>query len=956
MEHATPNGRRDGARELRGHRASGERSHRRAGPPGQPAGTPRRCLVRRRPATVRDRPRPRSGSAGADGQGGRGLAEGRRDCRRRDRARGRAAQRLGGGRRAPGGGPCRRGRGNRSSGRAASRLGGHAAAGQSRAPACRGPPRASRAAAAPEIRDRGPRGRGPHAANRCGDDRRAGANLGAGGGRRARGSSREKAGCPGNAGGDARSASRDRGRTAAVQERTRAGGGRGRPGRGHERSRRCVGGRRARCRAGPRVRARARAVQWPGGQPQYFDRRLRAKRRGGVHARRYRHLVRDGELPGDAAAPYSRGGACRSLLAIAPRAAFPRDGRRAGLGRAARERDERQWTAPCRALARLDPACRALSGAHQGRGSRRILPHRRLGGRDRAWLAQARGPVTAAAFVGFLRRELALTPGRGSATFRLTLACLIATIPILTHRIPHALIVMIVMYLITQEDTAATLLGSILAVAGVTLGLSAALLAWMVALDIAWLRIACFIAFFFVGLFLKRVLVVGALGSAIGVPAALVMILPDVAPLGPESLVEFVLWIWLCVTLGLTVNLGVQLLLAPGDPLTLLQRELDTRLRVVENTVRELAGASDVTPAAPAMSLDAVTTAGMSRPLALLKTASLVNARARERHEALAATITLVDRLVTDAGALRTLLSSAPAVPVRESLERVADGCARARHALAAQRWPESVEEAVRPGVVDLGAAELPPLADMARTLEQLAVAASVESPSRTTKEAGRRFLLPDATTNPEYLRFAVKGTLAALICYVLFIGFDYPQIYTSVITCFVVSLSTIGSSNQKGLLRFGGAAVGGVLRLCALVYAFPHIDGVGGFWLVFASGTAVAGWINFGSPRISYGGYQTGLAFYKATLQKFGPAASATVVRDRLIGVAFGLIVFGIVEYLLWPVRAADRMHARLADVCRSLAALARAASRPPDDGGDIAARRDLVGRQVTDVEGFND
>src|SRR5437867_4067215 len=177
MEHATPNGRRDGARELRGHRASGERSHRRAGPPGQPAGTPRRCLVRRRPATVRDRPRPRSGSAGADGQGGRGLAEGRLHCRRRCRARGRAAQRLGGGRHAPGGGPCRRGRGNRSPGRAASRLGGHAAAGQSRAPACRGPPRASRAAAAPAIRDRGPRGRGPHAANLRGGDRPAGLDV-----------------------------------------------------------------------------------------------------------------------------------------------------------------------------------------------------------------------------------------------------------------------------------------------------------------------------------------------------------------------------------------------------------------------------------------------------------------------------------------------------------------------------------------------------------------------------------------------------------------------------------------------------------------------------------------------------------------------------------------------------------------------------------------------------------
>jgi multidrug resistance protein MdtO len=115
-----------------------------------------------------------------------------------------------------------------------------------------------------------------------------------------------------------------------------------------------------------------------------------------------------------------------------------------------------------------------------------------------------------------------------------------------------------------------------------------------------------------------------------------------------------------------------------------------------------------------------------------------------------------------------------------------------------------------------------------------------------------------------------------------------------------------------------------------------------------------VAAWINFGSPRVSYGGYQTGLAFYKATLQHLGASVSATVVRDRLIGVAFGLIVFGIVEHLLWPVRAADRMHARLADVLRSLARLARVASRPRADEGDVNARRDLISQQVTDVQGF--
>jgi uncharacterized membrane protein YccC len=242
----------------------------------------------------------------------------------------------------------------------------------------------------------------------------------------------------------------------------------------------------------------------------------------------------------------------------------------------------------------------------------------------------------------------------------------------------------------------------------------------------------------------------------------------------------------------------------------------------------------------------------------------------------------------------------------------------------------------------------------MERALDQIALAVRVQSTERP-QEASPGLLLPDAFTNPEYVQFAVKGTVACLICYVLFIGFDYPGIYTSVITCFVVSLSTIGSSNQKGLLRFGGAALGGLMGLVALVYAFPNVDGLGGFWLVFGAGTAVAAWINFGSPRLAYAGYQTGLAFYKAVLQSFGPAVSATGIRDRLIGIAFGLMVFGLLEHVLWPVRAADRMRERLADVLSSLAGLALAGAGGPNArAGDVDARRRLISQQVADVQGF--
>src|SRR4030095_6000533 len=124
------------------------------------------------------------------------------------------------------------------------------------------------------------------------------------------------------------------------------------------------------------------------------------------------------------------------------------------------------------------------------------------------------------------------------------------------------------------------------------------------------------------------------------------------------------------------------------------------------------------------------------------------------------------------------------------------------------------------------------PLLDIERTLDQIALTLpqyfAELGHSKTAPAEKRSLFLPDAFDNPEYVRFAIKGTLSALICYILFIGFDYPGIYTSVITCFRVSLSTIGASNQKAFLRFGGAAVGGFMGLFALVYLFPNVETIG--------------------------------------------------------------------------------------------------------------------------------
>ena len=250
---------------------------------------------------------------------------------------------------------------------------------------------------------------------------------------------------------------------------------------------------------------------------------------------------------------------------------------------------------------------------------------------------------------------------------------------------------------------------------------------------------------------------------------------------------------------------------------------------------------------------------------------------------------------------------------------KVADACDRTRLAFAALRLPSPSDWIVL--ATQPSAATLSPLADMERTLDEITLAVpgrfkeSGESGAESTEKL--RLFFPDAFTNQEHIRFAVKGTLAAFICYVIFVGFDYPGIYTCVITVLVVSLSTIGASNQKGILRFGGAAVGGFMAMISLMYLFPNVETIGGFWLVFGAGTAVAAWATFGTPRIYYGGYQAGLAFYKGIFQgSFGQVTTLTVIRDRLIGIFFGLIVFGIVEHVLWPVSAADALRRALAEI----------------------------------------
>ncbi len=151
---------------------------------------------------------------------------------------------------------------------------------------------------------------------------------------------------------------------------------------------------------------------------------------------------------------------------------------------------------------------------------------------------------------------------------------------------------------------------------------------------------------------------------------------------------------------------------------------------------------------------------------------------------------------------------------------------------------------------------------------------------------------VPDAFTNPEHLRYALKGCFSATLCYILMNAVAYNGIRTAIVTCFITSLTSTGSSRQKQLLRIAGATFGGlILGIGGQVFVLPLLNGIAGFTVFFVLVTFASSWFATSSPRLSYFGIQMALAFYLINLQEFYPQTNLTIGRDRVLGIALGLV-----------------------------------------------------------------
>src|SRR6266404_2331129 len=186
-----------------------------------------------------------------------------------------------------------------------------------------------------------------------------------------------------------------------------------------------------------------------------------------------------------------------------------------------------------------------------------------------------------------------------------------------------------------------------------------------------------------------------------------------------------------------------------------------------------------------------------------------------------------------------------------------------------------------------------------------------------------KSFFVSDAFTNPAHVHFALKVTFAAMFCYIFYMAIDWSGIHTALITCTFIALESTGATLHKGVLRIGGCVIGGALALFTIVLLMPHMVTIASLVVVVACASAIAGWVATGSELISYAGLQIAFAFFYSVFQGYAPDTDLDNVRDRVVGILFGLIVTGVVFAYIWPEHTIDRLRDALRAALRQLAQL---------------------------------
>lgn len=550
-------------------------------------------------------------------------------------------------------------------------------------------------------------------------------------------------------------------------------------------------------------------------------------------------------------------------------------------------------------------------------------------------------PPPAAWFREFLKEELAPYPGRGTLVARMVIASTVVMIITMTFRIPFGAYGAIYAFTISRESTQATLTAARTAIVTFAFSGLYILIGAILFVGDPTFRLLWIIGTFFLLFYALSATTNYFAANRFAYLVAITIALWDRHE--PARLqVEDTLWAIFSVMLASVLTVAFELIFAHLKPWDDLVQSIAERLVRVEE-VLDGYSTDRLMDENARKEIIRQSMLGTSRLRRILQRASY----SPQYAERMAAVVALTGRLVDLTANLTYIDVHLSSNEDRERIRALVNSVTNIRTDLLNGKIPASIPLREVDTV-----ASVPLLREIQRTVSQISEvfahspSMSPNAPTQISTDTPWTLFVPDAFSNPEHIKFALKGCFAASLCYIIYNVADWPGISTSITTCLLTALTTIGSSRQKQVLRFAGAILGGViLGMGAQIFILPALDSIVGFTVLYVAVITLAAWIATAGPRLSYGGAQTAVAFCLLNLQEFKMQTSLAVARDRVAGIFLGLIVMWIVFDQIWGAPAVAEMKRTFVSALRLLAEFVR---EPRSNDPKVALERSASLRET--------
>jgi|SRR5579864_821708 len=192
-------------------------------------------------------------------------------------------------------------------------------------------------------------------------------------------------------------------------------------------------------------------------------------------------------------------------------------------------------------------------------------------------------------------------------------------------------------------------------------------------------------------------------------------------------------------------------------------------------------------------------------------------------------------------------------------------------------------------------------------------------------------------------LKQGIKTGLAGAIAFAIYAGWNLPEGYWAVITALVVTQANLGASWKAALYRMIGSTAGAIsaAALIPLIGSAPLRTGIALFLLA-----SLFGYLTTLHPSFSAGGFTVAIILVFSSPQEHWQLAWYRVLYTLL-----GAFVAFAVSALIWPVRAREGLHGKLAAILEGCGALYRAVTSAAVAGEHNQEEIQQLGRKLHDL-----